>query len=90
MNEVKTTFEERKGRLIVVNNIKWKWRIGKSNVTAYSENGIKLLSTPWDIKGISYATWERGQYKKTADGALMPAEVSNWIKEESKWKEEKK
>jgi hypothetical protein len=75
-------FPKRKGRNIIVNGVAWKWTCSRQgSVLAYSEKGDRLLGKAWKIKGLgSSDAFDRGQYKKTSDGALYPNEVEKWIK----------
>ena len=76
------SFEKRKGRLIVVDGVKWKWRVGKRcGTVAYSEHGERRLTHASIIKGISYDTFDRGQWKGTMDGMITPADIAEWLKE---------
>lgn len=79
------SFPKRKDRSITVDNVKWKWKCGKGGgVVAYSEHGERLQANAATVNGIDQATFERGQYQRTSDGALKPKDVSNWIRITSK------
>ena len=59
----------------------WKWKIGKGgSVVIISPKGVKIVTKAWKIKGVFPETWDRGQYKKTRDGALTPKEVAGFIR----------
>lgn len=72
-------FHSRPGRDIVVDGIHWKWKVGSTNVVAYSSDGDKKLKKLWDIKGISPDEFEKGQYKKNSDGVITPSEIAKWL-----------
>lgn len=71
----------RRGRLLVVDGENWRWRCGRGGtVVAYSEAGERRQSTAWTIKGVNDPEgFARGQWKRTSDGMLKPAEVTAWI-----------
>ena len=70
-------FAKRTGRLIVVNGVQWKWKIGQSNVLAYSEHGERKCAHGAHVKGVTPDEWDRGQWKGTM--RLVPSEVSKWL-----------
>jgi len=77
---MKTTFETRKGRLLVIGTTTtWKWRMGQSSVIAYSDKGERRCEKAWKIKGIHPNDWERGQWKRSQDGAVTPSDVVKWL-----------
>ena len=66
-------FDTRPGRTIVVNNVRWKWFIGRmcGTIVAYSENGDKVLSPSWKIDNTN-----------PSDGVTFPVtprNVENWL-----------
>lgn len=70
----------RRGRALVVNGVKWKWRCGsKGGILAYSETGQRAYAHAWQIKNLSFVAFERGQRKRTNDGMVTPSEVSAWL-----------
>lgn len=79
MNRNVEKFEKRPGRPFTVGGVRWKVKVGKSCVVAYSEKGQHITSSPWAINGTSPSTWERGQWKRTSDGALQSAEICAWL-----------
>lgn len=79
MNLVKNkkVFSRRKGRKITVNSVLWKWSVGESGyVLAYSETGKRLLVRANKVTGRDF---ERGQWKRTSDGMVTPADIARWI-----------
>ena len=75
------SFDRRKGRPLVVDGVRWKWRAGKGGgVVAHSERGKRLQSQAWTVKGITDPEiFARGQWKRTSDGMVKPADVAAWI-----------
>lgn len=68
-------FVSRKGRLIVVNGVNWKWRVGKhGGVTAHSEFGDRMYAHADKITGRDFF---RGQWKRS-DG-VYPSDIAAWI-----------
>jgi len=75
---MKRNFSRKTGRLIIIDNIQWKWKVGKSGfVFAHSQNGQRLFDHADKITGRDF---ERGQQKRTSDGMVTPADIENWIK----------
>lgn len=75
-------FESRAGRTIDVSGVRWKYVIGRSKIVAYSETGERRLKACWLVRGShSPYIFERGQYKRTGDGAIGPSHVANWLKQ---------
>lgn len=72
-------FSTRRGRNMTVAGRKWKVYIGNSGVVAYCEDGRHVTGTPWGIKGCDPYTFERGQWKRSGDGALLPSEIATWL-----------
>lgn len=76
------SFEKRRGRKLVIDGVNWKFFVGQYQCVMYSENGDRYSETIYGIKGISSMEFERGQYKKSLNGALMPKEICDWIKKQ--------
>lgn len=79
MKKSHTPFDKRNGRIIVINGIKWKYKVGTNYVIAYSENGTRKCEKAWIIKGTDSYTWERGQRKGSGDGAMTPKDIETWL-----------
>ncbi len=78
-------FVLRPGRLITVQGVRWKWKCGKGcGVIAYSEKGQRAYAQAWEVKGCTPDVFERGQWKKTSDGMMTPAEVEAWLSSQNK------
>lgn len=74
---MKTTFENRRGRLLVVNTTRWKYRVGRrGGVIAISEHGRRIFAHANDITNRDFF---RGQWKKTRDGMVLPGDVAKHI-----------
>jgi len=74
----KNNFEKRKGRLITVDGIQWKWLISaRLGVVAYSETGLKKYAHASDVSGRDTS---RGQYKRNSNGEITPKDIENWIR----------
>jgi hypothetical protein len=76
-------FASRKGRVLTVAGRQWKVIIGSSGVKAYCEDGRHVTSTPWEIKGCTPDTFDRGQWKRTSDGAIFPSEIAEWLQNQT-------
>ena len=84
---MKTKFDDRKGKLIVVDGIKWKWRTGKDNVVANSENGEKRLGTVAEVKGTVGNKFIKAddRFDRCRDwgrqgGMITPVCVEKWLR----------
>ncbi len=70
----------KRGRLIEVAGVKWRYKVTAGSVIAYSEKGQRELEDSWKIKGFnSPSVFERGQRKRTSDGVITPKEIANWL-----------
>lgn len=75
-----TTLDRRPGRPIVVDRVRWKYRVTKGSVVAYSEHGERRCSPSGEVKGLSPGAFERGQWKRTTDGMICPSDVAKWLR----------
>lgn len=67
-------------RNIVINGVKWKYKVGRESCVAYSENGERKCDLAWKIKGFDNPdTFTRGRWKKTQDGSVFPSEIKRWL-----------
>ena len=73
-------YKNRPGRTIVVDQMDWKYVVGSSNVIAYSMYGDRLCEKAWVIKGIDPNAFDRGKWKHSQDGMVLPSEVAKWIR----------
>lgn len=51
--------------------------MGKQNIIAYSRNGKRILESAGKVTGRDF---ERGQWKRTKDGMVLPSDVARWLK----------
>lgn len=68
-------------RLINVDGEYWWWYVGRSNVVAIGPNRQKLVAHCGQVNKVGTSNFERGQRKRTRDGAVLPSDVANWIRE---------
>lgn len=78
---MKTTFEKRRGRKIVVDGVNWKYVIGRCNIVAHSENGERKHS---DLSVAKYGKYTDSFYDDRYDlsrhGSLTPSDIEKWLK----------
>ena len=43
-------------------------------------NGNKHVAKVWEVKGVHPDIMERGRWKKTSDGMVMPSEIEQYIR----------
>jgi hypothetical protein len=80
MNKILLDRFVRRGRLLIVDGTKWRWRCGKGgNVIAYSEHGERRCAGAWTIKGITPDEFDRGKWKITSSGVVKPSDVVTWL-----------
>lgn len=70
------------GRKIVVDGVTYEYRVGRGNTTIRWENG-NAFGKPGNamLVGVSYDVYERGQHKRTSDGAVTPKHIASFIKD---------
>lgn len=73
---MKTQFKNRKGRRIIVNGIEWVYKVGRQAIVAHSESGKRRFTWAHELK----PEFERGQWKRTSDGAITPRDIEAWLK----------
>ncbi len=66
-------------RKITVGQKTYVWKVGKSNVVIRSPEGKSTVVNLSTILGKSWDIIERGQYKGTDDGTVMPKHVRIYI-----------
>jgi len=82
------SFEKRKGRLIKVDGVNWKWQMSKKlGVVAYCETGEKRYAHADVLTG---GDVDRGQWKRTSDGEVRPRQVANWLRGNQPYRESRK
>jgi hypothetical protein len=65
--------------LILQNGEKWIYRIGQQVTVIISPDGHRHNVDNSTIKGVTPATFARGQHKQTSDGMLYPSDIQRWI-----------
>lgn len=80
----KTTPPQGKGwRRLVVGTATYHYRVGRGGgVVLRSEDGKKRYLRAPALMGISEDSFERGQWKPTSDGSLLPSHVEAFIRAE--------
>jgi len=66
-------------RRIVVNGEVWQYKIGRSYVHIWTPRGRKLIKRAHEVAGRTPDVLERGQWKKTSDGMITPADVERFV-----------
>jgi len=80
MNPKDQTRFEKRGRLIEVAGVKWRYKVTRGTVIAYSEKGQREVAANWQIRGFdSPETFFRGVYKRTSDGMVRPKHIEAWL-----------
>lgn len=69
-----------RGRAITVDGKLYYYRVGRGRVAIYGE-GARFIPSCAEVIGVSEATFERGQWKKTSDGQVTPGLLARWIRE---------
>ena len=70
----------RRGRLIVVGGVEWRYRVGRGSVIAYSITGERRCEDAWRVKELDQPdTLDRGRWKRTSDGMVQPRDVARWL-----------
>lgn len=74
-------FDKIKGRLIIIDGIKWKWKIGKGyTVVARNQIGEKKVEHAATIKGMHSDDFIDGLCDQGTKAGLLPSEVAKWLK----------
>lgn len=60
----------------------WDYRIGSGTAVLRSPEGEKKVVPLHEIKGIAANLVERGRWKGTSDGMILPSEVKTYIQKE--------
>jgi len=66
-------------RKIEVAGHTYHWTVGGLGVIVWDEAGKQHKATLFDVTGVNWDTFERGQQKKTIDGMIRPEQVAAWI-----------
>lgn len=70
-------FDARRGRLLIVDGVRWKWVVGRQFVTAHCEDGSRRVQYADVVVGSDF---ERGQRKRSSDGMVTPVLVAEWLR----------
>jgi hypothetical protein len=70
---------KRRGRNIVVGNLQYQWRKCRAGAVIWDYNDNKYIAQLYDLTGLGWHEFERGQWKKTVDGMIMPIHIAAWI-----------
>jgi hypothetical protein len=57
----------------------WKYRVGRSNVVINSPEGKRITVNHSELTGRTWDTIERGQWKRTQDGMILPCHVKEYV-----------
>lgn len=63
-------------RELVIDGVVWRYKVGRSNVSARSEGGRVYTDLASNVTGTDV---ERGRHKRTRDGMVTPGDVRAWI-----------
>jgi hypothetical protein len=66
-------------RNLVFRGKTYQYRVGTGSTVIKFPDGTKAVVSNHDLKGVDPNTFERGQYKKTSDGMVLPSEIQNYI-----------
>jgi hypothetical protein len=68
-------------RKIVVNNIIYEWCYGGQGAVIWDAERKQHHADICDLTGFkSPDTFERGQWRKTIDGMIVPSQIERWIR----------
>jgi len=70
-------------RNITVDGDLYRWRVGRSYVQIRG-GGIRDTFTCGAVKGLTPDLFDRGKWKQTSDGMIMPSDVSRFIRGQQK------
>lgn len=70
-------------RKITVDGIEWKFRIGKQSTVIRNEKN-KFVVFSNDLVGISPDDFDKGKYKGTSDGMVLPSQIAKFIQNKMK------
>jgi hypothetical protein len=69
------------GRTLTVDGSKYEYRVGKdATVVRTLDNKVFAKFYNPELIGVSWDTYERGQYKRTSDGAVMPSHIADAVR----------
>jgi hypothetical protein len=69
-------------RKVHINGQVYQYKVGKGSTRIILPNGTTTHAFNHTIKGVTPDTFDRGQWKRTSDGSVTPAEVKAYIERE--------
>lgn len=66
-------------RTIVVSGVQWKYFVGSTWMKFKGPQ--QFIEACHVVKGIASSDFERGQWKRTSDGAVLPSEVARYLQQ---------
>ncbi len=67
-------------RLVSYEGKTYKYRVGNGYTDIRCPNGKKyLVSNPY-LRGVSWDTWDRGQWKRSSDWMIKPGHIKRYIR----------
>jgi len=78
----KYRFHKRKGRLIVVGSIEWKWKITQGgDITAWCEDGNIVYTKAWTLLGYTRCDdwYEDCYWNRSTHASVTPKLIEKWL-----------
>ena len=66
-------------RNLTIDGERYSWRCGSMWMRIEMPSGQTVRTTIWDMKGITVDEFERGKWKKTRAGMVLPNDVRDFI-----------
>ena len=66
-------------RNLTVGGKAWRYCVGKGGGIVARHGEERRFIQAWDIKGMTPDNYDKGQWKKTNDGMVLPSEVAAWL-----------
>ena len=67
-------------RKIIVDNVQYDYKVGRGFTVIRNDFGFAKIVRNCDLKGITGQDFERGWWKRTQDGMILPSEVAKFIR----------
>lgn len=67
-------------RKLEVDDQLWWWLTGRHMITLWLPNRSKIRVPITTVTGRSWDVFERGQHKRTSDGAITPEQVRQYVR----------
>lgn len=69
-------------RQITIDGVAHRFRVAQTGTVVICRGNVKHVTMAWKLKEQSSPDeFERGQWKRTRDGAVTPAEITKYIRE---------